>query len=444
MFTFPPALTTPNLVQIFNLVRNPIAFFDHHLATQGNVFTAGVLGSNNPKVVFIGEPSKVEEIFTAPLNTFALGKVTHVFRPLTGNRSLIMLDGKEHLRQRKLMMPPLHGDRMKTYTEEIIEITRKNLARFPNKEEFSLRPYLADITLEIILQVVFGIKEGERYQALQHLIGELLEEITQPLYSTCFFFEFLQQDLGKWSPWGRFIRRQKKIDDLIYAEIEERRHCQNFSDRTDILSLLLTATDEKGQGLTNQELRDQLITLLLLGHETTASSLAWAIYWVLSQPEVKQKLQQELSTQSNLQIINKNDYLEAVCNETLRLYPIALISQPRITIDEYQLGEYLLPPQTVVIPSIYLAHRNPEVYPQPLEFRPERFLERKFSPYEFFPFGGGHRGCIGMAFSLFEMRLILQTMFSFCDLELTPQTVKPVRRGITIVPSSNIKVKTIN
>lgn len=435
----PTTLPTPALLQVLNLVRDPIAFFDHHLAKHGDIFTSRVLGPKGPPVVFVGNPTGVEQIFTAPLETFRLGQVTHVFRPLTGDRSLIMLDGVEHLRQRKLLMPPLHGQRMQVYQEAIAAITQAVLQTVPQNQPFTLRPYLADITLQVILRVVFGLEPGPRYAALQSLIAEMLEAITQPLYSSCFFFEFLQQDWGPWSPWGHFVRRMGEIDRLVYAEIRDRR-AQSQQDtspqRTDVLSLLLTAQDEAGQGLTDQELRDQLMTLLLLGHETTASSLAWAMYWVLSHPTVHQKLLAE-SAQPE-----PHNYLTAVCNETLRLYPIALIAQPRITRADYPLGTYHCPAGTVLVPCIYLAHRRPEVFPEPLRFEPDRFLQRQFSPHEFFPFGGGHRGCIGMAFSLFEMRLILQTLLTQGSWELVAnQRVQPVRRGITIVPSGGVKVQ---
>ncbi|NEO87513.1 MAG: cytochrome P450 [Spirulina sp. SIO3F2] len=435
----PPTLQTPAFLQILNLVRDPIAFFDHHLAQQGDTFTSRVLGPGGPPVVFVGNPTSVEQIFTAPLETFCLGQVTHVFRPLTGDRSLIMLDGSEHLRQRKLLMPPLHGQRMQVYREAITTITLEVLRALPQNRPITLRPYLADITLQVILRVVFGLEPGPRYAALQTLIAEMLEAITQPFYSSCFFFEFLQQDFGPWSPWGHFVRQMGEIDRLVYAEIRDRRAQfpgASGRQRTDVLSLLLTAHDEAGQGLTDQELRDQLMTLLLLGHETTASSLAWAMYWVLSHPAVYQQLRADPSPS------NAQDYLTAVCNETLRLYPIALIAQPRIAKTDYDLSDYHCPAGTVLVPCIYLAHRRPEVFPEPLRFMPERFLNRQFSPAEFFPFGGGHRGCIGMAFSLFEMRLILQTLLNQGDWELMAnQQVQPVRRGITIVPSSGVKVR---
>jgi cytochrome P450 len=271
------------------------------------------------------------------------------------------------------------------------------------------------------------------------------------LYSSLFFFPPLQQDLGAWSPWGQFLRRRQQIDALIYAEIAERR-LQNDQSRTDILSLLISARDENGQQMSDVELRDQLVSLLLLGYETTAAVLAWAFYWIHSSPTVLHTLRRELDALSDDSEPNRNaqsgylanaqlPYLTAICQETLRINPIALICAPRMTKEPLQLAGYHFDTGTILIPCIHLAHRRSEVFPEPQQFKPERFLDRKFSPYEYFPFGGGSRGCIGMAFSMFEMKLILGTILSNFHLALTSQSpVRPVRRGITIVPSSGVPV----
>ncbi|MDR9403746.1 MAG: cytochrome P450, partial [Halothece sp. Uz-M2-17] len=383
----------------------------------------------------------LETIFTAPSGQFQLGKITHVFRPFTGDKSLIMLNGKDHLRQRKLLIPPLHGKRMHFYQNVICELTEEVLPTLPKNQPFSSRKLMAQITLKVILRVVFGLKEGSRCQKLEKLISELLEAITNPLYSSLFFFPPLQIDLGKYSPWGHFVRKQSAIDNLIYAEIQDRRQ-QDYSQQTDILSLLLSAEDENGNGMSDQELRDQLITLLFLGHETTASSLAWMFYWVYSSPDVWSKLCTEMqpfgSSPSPQALINL-PYLEAICKETLRLYPIALISQPRVVRETIQLHYQSFSPETILVPCIYLAHHREETFSDHHRFRPERFLENQFSAYQYFPFGGGNRACIGAAFSLYEMKLIFGTIFANLQLKLASQPpVQPVRRGITIVPSGGV------
>lgn len=439
----PDGSSTPSLFQTIQLIANPINFFDACAHRYGDIFTARVLGINSPPVVFLGNPEAVKAVFTASPGQFELGKVTHVFKPLTGEKSLMMLDGNRHQRQRKLLMPPFHGERMQVYGELISEITEQVIAQLPRNSSFSMREWMCEITLQVILRVVFGIEPGARYQQLKTLIAEMLEAITNPLYSTLFFFPPLQKDLGAGSPWGHFLQRQKQIDELIYAEIADRRR-QDYSSRTDILSLLMSGQDEDGQPMTDGELRDQLITLLLLGHETTASSLAWAFYWIYSSTGVASKLQAELHTlgkKPHSEAIAQLPYLNAVCQETLRVYPIALISQPRVVKQPLEIKSYNFEPGTILVPCIYIAHHRRETFPNPRQFQPERFLERKYSPYEYFPFGGGSRACIGGAFSLFEMKLVLGTVISRLQLSLAEQPqVQPVRRGITIVPSGGVQM----
>ena len=442
----PDGLPTPALLQTLSLVAQPIGFLDQCAQRYGDTFTTRVLGWQSPPVVFFGDPAAIAQIFTAPAGQFEFGKVTHVFRPLTGDRSLIMLDGEQHQRQRQLLMPPLHGDRMRTYGQLICDLTRQVIAEWTLKQPVSIRETTAEISLQVILRVVFGMTPGPRYYQLKHLLKALLEAVTSPLYSSQFFFPILQQNLGRWSPWGAFLKQQYQIDQLIYAEIRQRR-AQFDPTRTDVLTLLLSANDEAGRGMTDEELRDQLMTLLLLGHETTASSLSWAFYWVHEQPTVLAQLRQELEplgSDPDPDRLAQLPYLTAVCKESLRLYPIALISQPRKVKETLQIGEHTFDLGAIVIPCIYLAHRRAQTYANPDQFQPERFLHQKFSPYEFLPFGGGSRSCIGAAFSLYEMKLVLATVLACYELVSTTQgTVKPERRGITFVPSKNFQLNAI-
>lgn len=436
----------PSLLQTLALVAQPIEFLERCAQRYGDTFTTRVLGWQSPPVVFSGNPTTIAQIFTAPPGRFELGKVTHVFRPLTGDRSLMMLDGEAHQQQRQLLMPPLHGDRMRTYGQLICELTRQVIADWPLHQPFSIRATTSEISLRVILRVVFGMTPGPRYHQLKQLLHTLLESVTSPLYSSQFFFPLLQQDLGRWSPWGAFLQQQEKIDALVYTEIRARR-AQFDPSREDVLTLLLAARDDAGNAMTDEELRDELMTLLLLGHETTASALAWAFYWVHKERSVLERLRQELEPlgdDPNPDRLAQLPYLTAVCKESLRIYPIALISQPRTVKEALEIGGYALNPGTIVIPCIYLAHRRAQTYPQPEQFQPDRFLHQKFSPSEFLPFGGGLRSCIGAAFSLYEMKLVLATILSCYELVATTQgPVKPERRGITFVPSSNFRLSAI-
>jgi unspecific monooxygenase len=256
------------------------------------------------------------------------------------------------------------------------------------------------------------------------------------------FFPIFQTDLGPWSPWGQFIRLRQAIDELLYAEIAQRQQ-QADPDREDILSLLLGARDEAGNGMTVEELRDELITLLIAGHETTATAMAWALYWIHRLPPVEQALRAELESlgpNPEPMAIARLPYLNAVCSETLRIYPVAPIVTPRISKQPVTVDGHTFEPGTFLTPCIYLVHHRPDLYPEPDQFQPERFLERTFSPYEYFPFGGSNRRCIGAAFALFEMKLALAKILSQYRLALADETVQPTRRGVTIAPKGGVRL----
>jgi cytochrome P450 family 110 len=429
--------TTPALIQTLQVIANPIAFLETYSKRYGDAMTIRVLGINSPPVALFSDPEAIKEIFAIPAEQLDYQKATHVFKPLMGERSLIQLEGKKHQRQRQLMLPSFHGDRMKTYGELICQITEEAIALWQPGDRISLDRVMSDITLQIILQVVFGINPGEKYECLKKMLSELLEDITNPWYSSLFFFPPLQNDWGAWSPWGQFLRRRQKIDRLIYAEIAQRRK-ENDPTRTDILSMLMAARDENGEQMSDEELRDQLVSLLLLGYETTAAALAWTFHLIHAHPLVKDRLQQEIdrAETKSPEAISRLPYLSAVCQETLRLYPIGLICTPRMAIESIEISGDLYEAGTILVPCIYLAHRRSQTYPQPEQFQPERFLAQKFSPFEYIPFGGGSRGCIGAAFSLYEMKLIVATILSRFHLSASDtRRVYPVRRGITIVPS---------
>ena len=260
------------------------------------------------------------------------------------------------------------------------------------------------ITLRVILRAVFGLEEGLRYEQMEKALASLLEASSTRLSVGFLYLPILRQDLGPLSPWGNFVRKRQWIDRLIFDEITERRMRQDTT-RNDMLTLLMLARDEAGEALTDEELRDELMTLLVAGHETTATALTWALYWIHKVPEVRQQLLAELQTvdPGDHGALSRLPYLNAVCCETLRIYPVGMLTFPRVPLRRLELGGYSLEPGTIVIGSIYLTHRRKEIYPDPDRFRPERFLERRFSPYEYLPFGGGARRCIGMTFAQFEM-----------------------------------------
>ena len=443
----PPGSHLPPVAQILRLIADPTGFLDDCARRYGDTFTLRVLGKE-PPVVFFSDPDSIEAIFTKLSDRLELGKVTHVFRPLVGNQSLIMQDGLRHQQQRQMLMPAMHGDRLLRCGQLICDITKDVIDRW-QPGEIDLQASMLDISLEIIVRVVFGIEPGDRARQLKLLLHRLMEDINSPLYSVQFFLPPLQQNWGAWSPWGKFVRLRQQIDQLIYAEIADRRLQER--DRSDILSMLLTARDASGESLGDVELRDQLMTLLLLGHETTASGLAWIFYWLCQNSQVRDRDALPIRTRLLAELdatdappaqLVQQPYLTAVCKEALRVYPIALISQPRVVKQSIELAGYTFDPGAVLVPCIYLAHRRAETYVNATAFQPDRFLSGKLSAYEYLPFGGGARSCIGAALAMFEMKLVLATVLRNVELEaiepLPP--ARPTRRGITFVPPSRFRL----
>jgi cytochrome P450 len=433
----------PPFLQLCQWVADPLSYMESCSQRYGEIF-AGRIGGKFKPLVFVSNPQALQQILSNDTKEFtAPGELNQILKPLLGSYSVIMVDGDRHRRQRQLLMPPFHGERMRAYGQLICDITQQAMSQLAPGKAFSARSVMQDISLEVILNAVFGIYEGERFQKLTKLLGALTDVFKSPLTSSFLFFPSLQKDLGPWSPWGYFNRVQQQIDELLYAEIQERRKSYE-PERTDILTLLLSARDEAGEPMTDLELHDELLTLLFAGHETTATAMAWALYWVHHLPEVGEKLLQELDTLGDNPdpvAISRLPYLSAVCQETLRIYPVGILTFPRVVEKPVKLMGYEIEPETIVMGCIYLTHHREDLYPEPKTFKPERFLERQFSPYEYLPFGGGSRRCIGLALAQFEMKLVLATILSRYQLALADQRpVRPQRRGVTLAPAGGVKM----
>lgn len=438
--TLPNGPKAPPFVQLIQWIGDPLTYMDKCAKQYGDIFTAQV--TNGEPWVMIDHPQAVQEMFNS--NAFHdPGEVNRIFKPIVGEQSMVMLSGERHKRSRQLLMPPFHGERMRNYGQLICDIAADVASKWSVDRPFVARSAMQEVTMRVILQAVFGLDDGPRLQAITPLLASFLEMTNSPVRSTILFFEWMQQDWGSWSPGGRMKQQQRKIDELIYGEIEERR-LQPDANRTDILSLMMAARDGNGQPMTNEELRDELMTLLFAGHESTATALAWALYWIHHLPSVRQKLLQELDSlgeNPDPMEIFRLPYLSAVCQETLRIYPVAMLTFAREVLTPVELMGYQLEPGTVVVGSIYLTHRREDLYPEPLQFKPERFLERQFSPYEYLPFGGGSRRCIGLALAQLEMKLVLATILRNFDLVLAEK--KPVqakRRGATLGPAGGVRM----
>ena len=424
-------------------IGDPVGYMENAVRDAPDLFAANIIGFGN-NLVFVNHPQAVQQLLTSDRRQFvASGRENGLLKPLLGDYSITMLDGDRHKKRRKLLLPPFHGERMQAYAQLICDLTTKVFDQFTPNQSFTARKATQDISLQVILEAVYGLHSGERAQEMRGLLGKISDVFSSPLTSAFLFFPWLQKDWGAWSPWGNLVRQQDAINNTIYQELAERR-ANPDNHRQDILSLLMSARDEEGQPLSGIELRDELMTLMFAGHETTATAMAWALYWIHQLPEVKRKLLAELEslgTDPEPMEIAKLPYLNAVCQETLRIYPVGMLTFPRVAREEVELFGYDVKPGRILVGCIYLTHQREDIYPDAKEFRPERFLENQFSPYEFMSFGGGARRCIGEALAQLELKLAIATILSRYDLALADNNPeKPQRRGVTLAPGNEVRM----
>jgi cytochrome P450 len=379
--------------------------------------------------IILSHPDDVRRVFTGDPKVLHAGEANGILRPVLGDHSVLLLDGTAHMEQRKLMLPSFHGERMKRYGDLMAEIAAAEIERWPRAEPYRLRPRMQAVTLEIILRAVFGVGEGERLEQLRRQLRRLLDMITDPR-RLVFLLALGPDRIRRFPP---FRRERERVDGLIYEEIADRRAAGDLSGRVDILSLLLQASHEDGSPMSDRELRDELVTLLVAGHETTATALAWAVERLVRHPEKLDRLATEVAA-------GEDAYLKAVIQETLRLRPVISIVN-RTLKEPFEIGGYTLPAGVKVAPSIYLVHRRADVYPEPERFLPERFLERPPGTYTWIPFGGGVRRCLGGAFAHFEMEVVLRELVSRTTIRPARERSERVfRRAITETPRHDAEV----
>jgi cytochrome P450 len=377
----------------------------------------------------LAHPDAVREVFTGPPDKLLAGEGNEVLRPVLGPRSVLLLDGPDHLRERRLLLPPFHGERMQRYGELMREVAEREVASWPTGTPFRLAPRMQAVTLEIILRAVFGMEAGPSKDALRAALEDLLAFMVRPAS----FAAIVLLGAGRAARLRPFRRVIDAVDRLVRAEVTRRRGVHDLEARGDILSLLLQARDERGDPLTDAELRDELVTLLVAGHETTATALSWAVERGLRTPGVMERLREELAA-------GETAYLQAVCHETLRLRPVLPVVLRRLT-EPMRLGGHLLPAGVKAAPCISLVHRRPDLYPSPHEFRPERFIGVKPGTYTWIPFGGGVRRCLGAAFALFEMQAVLTAVATRASLRpAAPASERTARRSITFAPAEGARV----
>jgi cytochrome P450 len=379
----------------------------------------------------LSDPEAIRALYTRPEHGLPPGR-TVALEPMMGSRSVLLLEGSEHLARRKLMLPPFHGERMRAYEAIVREVAERDIESWPSGDSFAVHPRMQAITLEIIQRAVFGVTDESRRERLRVVLGELLDMTASPRLQ---FGVLLSRRLGRGpDPLAKLTALKADADAVLLEEIAARRADPALSERTDILSLLVGARFEDGEGMDDSELRDQLMTLLLAGHETTATALAWTFDLLLRHPDVLRRLESEVRSDDG------DEYLRAVIAESLRLRPVIPLAGRRLN-SELRVGDMVLPPGSDVTPAIWLTHTRPDVYPEPYAFRPERFLENAPATYAWVPFGGGVRRCLGAAFAEFEMRVVLQTVLKarvLRDAGAGPERV--ARRNITFSPRAGTRL----
>jgi cytochrome P450 len=379
--------------------------------------------------VFVTRPDDIKKVFTADPAHLHAGEANRILYPVVGPHSLLLLDEDEHLEHRRLLLPPFHGKRMKAYGESMAEIAAAEVETWPLGEPYKLRPRMQAVTLEIILRTVFGVREDERLAALRVALRRLLDVVTSPRQAL-FLIALGPEKIGGFGPFRRIM---DAVDRLIYEEIEAHREAGDLEERDDILSLMLQARHEDGSPMSDRELRDELVTLLVAGHETTANSLSWAIERLVRHPAKLARLTEEIEA-------GEDAYLKAVVIETLRLRPVISLVN-RTLKAPFEVAGYELPEGVKVAPCIYLVHRDPEIYPDPDSFVPERFIDSPPGTYTWIPFGGGTRRCLGGAFAQYEMEVVLREIIGRRTLSpVRARDERVYRRAITETPRHDAEV----
>ncbi len=414
-------------MQLLRYARDPLGFLSVHQRRFGDIF--GVRFPYFGRITYVARPDLVKALFTGDPALFHAGEANaSVLEPALGPHSVLTLDDEPHLRQRKLLLPPFHGERVQRYGELITAITREEMKSWPVGEPFAMRPHTQRITLAVIMRAVFGVHDEGRLARFEGLTDDFARKV-----GLIASVPPLRRDLGPLSPWGRFLRSRRALDAFIYEEIALRRAEPAHEERDDVLSLLLDARDEDGRPMSDQELRDEMVTVLGAGHETTATGLAWAIERLTRNPGVLARLRDSLAA-------GEEDYLGATVKETLRARPVIIDVGRKLTAPA-TIGGYELAAGSFVLAAIAALHYREDTFPRPQEFRPERFLEGKVDNYAWIPFGGGVRRCIGAAFAEYEMRTILREFVTRADLAaVDPQPERVKVRNITLVPAKGARV----
>src|SRR4051794_4752515 len=424
----PPGPSLPAPLLTLGWIARPLPLLERWRAQFGDTLTLSL--PHETTWVMLTDPEDVETVFKGDPRLLHAGEANLILRPVLGDHSVLLLDDDQHLAQRKLMLPPFHGERMQRHRETMARAAREEIARWPIGEPFALHPHMQAVTLEVIMRVVFGVHDAERLEPLRKGLREFLDESTNPRLFA--LFAILGPARARRA---RMLRRiLDPVDRLLFEVIEQRRREGGLEERDDVLSMLVQARHEDGEPMSDQELRDELMTLLVAGHETTATALAWALERLVRHPGQMTRLRESARSHAD------DAYLDAGTEETLRRRPVIPLVLRKLT-EPMELGGRLLPAGVSVAPCIYLMHHRADIYPEPYAFRPERFLEKPPGTYTWIPFGGGIRRCLGGSFALLEMKTVLREVMRTVDLApAEPRSERIRRRAITWSPAHGARV----
>ncbi|HEX2266086.1 MAG TPA: cytochrome P450 [Solirubrobacterales bacterium] len=427
----PPGPSMPTALQMVGFWTRPLSFMDRCRERYGRRFTIRL--PFTPPFVMIADPDEVKQVFTAPPDVLHPGEGAKVLEPVVGANSVILLDEGAHMEQRKLMLPAFHGERMERLTGLMEEVTAEEVAAIPRDVPLAIHPRMQDLTLKIILRAVFGLDPGARFEALRERLQAMLEFGERPISLMPPTPDSLVAKVAeRVGPYAHFTRMQEEVDEVLFALIAERR--AEGADRDDVLAMLLEARHEDGSPMSEQEVRDELLTLLVAGHETTASALAWAFERLVREPAVLDRLVAAIDA-------GEDAYVTATIQETLRDRPVLPTAAPRYVAKETTIGGWTYQPGCCLVANSYLIHHDPEIYPDPHAFRPERFLDQSPGTYTWIPFGGGRRRCLGASFAMLEMKVVLKALLGCCELRDCGDGVEVAqRRNITVTPVRGARV----
>jgi cytochrome P450 len=423
----PPGPRTPAAIQTLGQWSRPTAYLERCRARYGPRFTLRTLGQ--PPFVVISTPDEIKEMFMASPEVLHPGEGARILKPIVGSNSVILLDEGPHLEQRKLMLPAFQGERMQRLTGMMEELIEREVSSWPLEQPLALHPHLQNLTLEIILRAVFGLEQGADLEELRTLLTEILAFGESPLS----LIPFAHRTYAGRGPYAGLQRARARADELIFELIEQRRAGEGEGD--DVLAMLLGARHEDGSPMSPSELRDELMTALVAGHETTASQLAWGFERLVREPRVLARLAEELDGDSD------EEYLTATMQEIMRRRPVLINAEPRLVKQPIEIGGFTYPTGVILFANAYLVHHDPQIYPEPYAFRPERFLESPPGTYTWIPFGGGRRRCLGANFALLEMKLVLRTVLRRVQpLPVSEDFERASRRGIAVSPAHGARV----